>query len=310
MLTLNRIAVSAAAQRARLGGKPLATTVTSRWPSSSIDWRRVSRVATAALVVSTAASLASVASDVVDQWGNDYEFFVGVAQRWVATGGFYGAEQLAGPYVAATGVSVLYPPIALYLFVPFTVLPAFLWWAIPLGIVAWHVVTARPAWWAWPVIALLLFAPRSQSIIIWGNTGIWVTAFVALGLRFAWASPLVLLKPTLAPFALIGIRRRSWWVGLVVLLAASLLLLPHWFEYIAAMRNNVGAWPPGFLYSLPDCLLVAVPIVAWVARRERAVRRRTAAWAASPIATRPGTGSDSESATSGKSASTGRAIEA
>jgi hypothetical protein len=239
----------------------------SRWPS--IDWRRVSRVATIALVASSAASLVSVAGDVLDQWGNDYLFFVGVAQRWVVTGDFYGVEQLAGPYVAASGVSVLYPPIALYLFVPFTVLPEFLWWAIPLVIVAWHIVTARPTWWAWPVIALLLFAPRSQSIIIWGNTGMWVMAFVAIGLRFAWASPLVLLKPTLAPFALIGIRRRSWWVGLAVLLAASLLLLPHWFDYITAMRNNVGAWPPGFLYSLPDCLLVAVPIVAWIARQER-----------------------------------------
>ena len=94
---------------------------------------------------------------------------------------------------------MLYPPIALYLFVPFTVLPAVLWWVIPIGIVTCHVVSARPAWWAWPLIAFALFLPRAQHILILGNTAMWVTALVALGLRYAWVSPFVLLKPTFLP---------------------------------------------------------------------------------------------------------------
>lgn len=232
-----------------------------------LDWRLVSSATTVAILVSIVASWILLSGQVLDQWGNDFEFFVAVAQRWQVTGELYGVEQLAGPYHATTGVSVLYPPITLYLFAPFTVLPGFLWWAIPLGIVGWHVVSARPAWWAWPVMAALLFAPRSQAIVIWGNTGIWVTAFVALGLRFAWASPFVLLKPTFAPFAVIGIRRLSWWIGMAVLAAASLVMLPLWFDYVTAMRNNVGDWPPGLLYSLPDYLLTSIPIVAWLARR-------------------------------------------
>jgi hypothetical protein len=43
-------------------------------------------------------------------------------------------------------------------------------------------------------------------------------------------------------------------------------MLPLWFDYLAAMRNNVGEWPPGFLYSLPDYILVSIPVVAWIAR--------------------------------------------
>jgi hypothetical protein len=53
-------------------------------------------------------------------------------------------EQLAGRYELATG-HVLYPPPALLAFAVLSVLPAILWWLIPLGIVgaviAWH----RPA---------------------------------------------------------------------------------------------------------------------------------------------------------------------
>ena len=244
--------------------------------SSRIDWRRIATVATAALLVAVAVSWIALSGQVLAEWGNDFDFYVGIAERWQETGALYGAEQLAGPYEAMTGVSMLYPPIYLYLFVPFLVLPGFLYWAIPLGLIACHIVLARPAWWAWPIMALLLFAPRSQAIIIWGNTGMWVAAIVAVGLRHPWASPFVLLKPTLAPFALIGIRHRSWWLGLAALVAVSLPMLPLWFDYLSAMRNNVGDWPPGFIYSIPDYLLVLVPVVAWVARRDGSEFRRVA----------------------------------
>ena len=39
--------------------------------------------------------------------------------------------------------------VALWLFVPFTVLPAVLWWAIPIAVTAWAIWRLRPA----PVLA-------------------------------------------------------------------------------------------------------------------------------------------------------------
>ena len=201
--------------------------------------------------------------------GNDYYFFVEAAERWQQTGTPYRVEQLTGPYIASNGISMLYPPIALYLFVPFTVLPAVLWWVIPIGIVTWHVVSARPAWWAWPLIAFALFLPRAQHILILGNTAMWVTALVALGLRYAWVSPFVLLKPTFLPFALIGIRRRAWWAGFALLCLVSLAMLPLWLDYYDAMRFNVGPFPGSLLYSLADYPMVMIPVVAWWAREPR-----------------------------------------
>jgi hypothetical protein len=229
---------------------------THRWVES---WpfapRKLAIAATLGIIIGIAASTAMIWPEIVNQAGEDYRFYL--------------PRQLDGPYEAVTAVDVLYPPVALWLFVPFTLLPAALWWLIPVGIVIVHVALARPAWPSWPLIALLCWLPRSESMVIWGSSGVWVTALVALGLRFPWAAPFVLLKPTFAPFALIGIRDRAWWLGLGVFGVACLVLLPLWPDYITAMRNNVGPWPPGALYSLPDYALVAVPIVAWLARTDR-----------------------------------------
>ena len=198
--------------------------------------------------------------------GTDYGFMVGHARRWLDGGGFYQAEQLAGSY-AGTSFTNYYPPPALLLFLPFTVLPGPLWWAIPLGVIAWFVLSERPAGWSWPILALLCYLPRTQSIVIWGNPTMWVTAFVALGLRFAWPSVIVLVKPYFAPFALIGFWRREWAPGAVAFAAINVVLLPLWFEYLAAWRN-ARSWP-GIGYSPADFLMVLIPVVAWFAGRRR-----------------------------------------
>ena len=72
-----------------------------------------------------------------------------------------------------------------------------LWWAIPLGIVAWSIVAWRPAVWTWPVIAALLSLSRFMIPLIVGNTDLWVWAAIALGLRWGWPSLLVAVKPSL-----------------------------------------------------------------------------------------------------------------
>jgi hypothetical protein len=227
--------------------------------------RMLAIAATIGILLGIAMSAVLLWPQITAQWGEDYRFFMGATSRWWETGQFYLTHQVAGPYVATSGIDTMYPPIALLLFVPFLWLPAFLWWAIPLGILAWHIASSRPAWWSWPVLAVLAWIPRDQSIVIWGNTSMWAAAFVALGLRLGWPALLVLVKPSFAPFALIGIRRRSWWIGAAVLAVATLAFGTMWLDYIAVLRNDTAGYF-GPLYSLPDYLFVAIPLVAWVAR--------------------------------------------
>ena len=122
-------------------------------------------------------------------------------------------------------------------------------------------------------MALILWLPRDGQILIWGNTALWMQAFVALGLRFGWPAVLCLLvKPSMLPFALIGIHRRSWWITLVAGLALTLPLLPLWLDYFTVMRNNVGSWPTP-IYLLHDFAWILLPIVASLGRRGAAPPR-------------------------------------
>jgi hypothetical protein len=216
-------------------------------------------------------ALASV-GELVSHWsaftvsiGEDFRFFVGAAQRFVDGQGFYRAHQLAGPYTMTIAVDTFYPPTALFLFVPFLVLPAVLWWAIPLGIIGYTVWRWRPAMWTWPVVAFALWWPRDMSMVIWGNTGMWIAALVAAGLMWGWAGPLVLFKPTFAPFALAGVPRRAWWAGVGLALVAWAVTLPLWPDYVTAMMNGSGLSP--IPYTLPDLPLIFLPVVAWAGRR-------------------------------------------
>ena len=200
--------------------------------------------------------------------GADYRFFMDITQTWVDTGEFYLPHQLAGPYEVQTLVDVLYPPIALYLFVPFLVLPAILWWVIPLGLYAYGIVRLRPARWTWPLIMLGFAWPQTLAQILYGNTNMWVAAFIAMGVNFAWPSVLILFKPSLAPFALIGINRRSWWVALGVLAVAAIPFGAMWLDYATAMRNST-LYPGYAIVTLP---FMVAPLIAWLGRRTRRPR--------------------------------------
>jgi hypothetical protein len=226
--------------------------------------RSLALASTVAILYFTVRSWTDLWPQVVAAWGADFDFFVTVANRWLASGEFYAAHQLAGPYEAAINVDTLYPPVALFLFLPFLWLPAALWWAIPLSVIVWSVVRWRPAMWVWPFLAVMVWWPRTQSIIVWGNTGMWIAAFLALALRYRWAGALILIKPSLALFALVGVRSRGWWVVATAAAALSLPMLP---DYIAAMLNNVGTFP-GLDYSVQDIPFIAIPIIAWMARTD------------------------------------------
>lgn len=206
--------------------------------------------------------------------GADYRIVTAAAERWLSGEGFYYSYQLAGPYdikaMDALEISpIMYPPTMLVLLVPFTVLPAVLWWAVPLGVIGWALYRLRPAPVVWPVLVLLLMFPTTLNAIATGNPILWFTAALSLGTLYSWPAVLLLLKPTIAPFALIGIWRREWWIGAAALAAVSLLFLPMWFDYLTVLGNT--RYGLGFLYSLNQWPMLFIPVLAWLgnARQSR-----------------------------------------
>ncbi len=196
--------------------------------------------------------------------GVDRGIYKEAALRWVGGGFWYYPEQVAGPYVITQG-HVLYPPTALAWLVPAAYLPDLLWWGIPICVIAGIVWRHRPRIWAWPVIGLCLSTFWSVEIIASGNPGLWIAMFAALGTLWRPAFALVLLKPSLGPFALLGARSRGWWIIGAALALVSLALLPMWMDYGHVLLNGRGPDAVPW-YSIRDAPLVSVPLVAWVAR--------------------------------------------
>lgn len=238
------------------------------WRGISTAWvsRVVSGTLAGLLVLLGVMSLYLLAtSSLAPRLGADLTVYREAADRWLSGGSYFYPEQLAGPYTVVNG-HVLYPPVALVLFVPFTVLPAVLWWAVPLVIIAACVIRLRPSRWGWVGILALACWPYSVEIAWPGNPTIWITAILAAATRWPWASAFGLLKPSLFPFALAGIRTRAWWIALAIFAAASLLFLPMWFDWLRAVTNARGPFS-GPLYSLKDLTWMAIPTVAWGSRR-------------------------------------------
>ena len=199
----------------------------------------------------------------------DFGIYMGAVDRWLAGDGWYQARQLSGPYPIELG-DVLYPPVVLYLLIPFRYLGAWLWWMIPAATLAWVVWHHRPTPWAWALIALCLAWPFSPAKYLFGNPVIWAAAAVGLGTIWHWPAALVLVKATVAPFALVGIRDRRWWLAVVVLMIASLPFLADTLRYpqvlLDAQTNPVDG-RGGPLYSLTEFPLMAIGLIAWLGRR-------------------------------------------
>ena len=183
------------------------------------------------------------------------------ALRWEAGLGYFYPFQLAGPHQLG-GPDILYPPVALWLLVPFAHLPEILWVVVPASILAGTVIWLRPGGWALPFIALCMVMPTVQSVFLTERPTMWIAAFFGLGLvRGGWGA-LVLLKPSLFPLALVGVHRRSWWLTLGLLVVLSVPFGSLWLDWLTAVRNSGG----GLLYSLPDLPLFAIPAAAWLGR--------------------------------------------
>ena len=218
--------------------------------------------------------------------GVDFTLYRDVTARWLGGGPYFEPYQVAGSYEIRAG-DVLYPPVALWLFVPFAAVSgglatvaAVVWWGAPLLITASVVAWLRPRPIAWPLIALCLANPTTLLKIWTGNPVIWAMAAMALavvgGSRFA--APFVLLKPSLAPFALFGAGRRSWWHGLTVLVVLSLPFGALWADWVASVMNSRGG---GLLYSALEIPMLLLPLVAWLGRT-RGGSARPAARPAAP----------------------------
>ena len=202
--------------------------------------------------------------------GNDLDGYLAGARRFLETGSPYLPEQLSGSWPLQPD-SFIHPPVALLLFVPFLVLPALSWWAIPLGLTAAAIVRMRPALWAWPCMALGLLWPRTAGILIAGNSDMWVAATV--GIALAWSLPttvLLVFKPSYLLLALIGIPWRSWWIAAVAMAIVCVLFGQLWFDYVTALRG--ATLDP--LYSLYNAPYVLIPLVAWIARTRPSPHRR------------------------------------
>jgi hypothetical protein len=173
------------------------------------------------------------------------------------------AIQLAGPYEISPG-DVLYPPVALWLFVPFALLPEpvawVFWWAVPLFAVVGALERLRPRPGSWPLIAFCVAWPTTLLKTWTGNPVIWSVAALALGTLWAWPSVFVVLKTSLAPFALFGAWRRSWWVAAAVFVAACLPFGSLWADWITSLVNSRGG---GLLYSALEVPMLLLPLVAW-----------------------------------------------
>ena len=192
--------------------------------------------------------------------GVDLELYTSAARNWMATGNWYWPYQWE-PYPVwySDPLPILYPPVTLPLFLGFTVIPAPLWWAIPIGgtlAIAWH---HRPPWQAWVLAVGLALYPGTFQVVWTGNPTMWIMFGVALATVRPAFGPLAFVKLTMAPFALVGIRHREWWIAAAVL---GLITLPFAADYITILRNAEGHG--GLLYSVNQWPLVLIPVALWL----------------------------------------------
>ena len=210
--------------------------------------------------------------------GRDFGLYMDATRRWLGGGTFYEAYQLAGPYDLPWG-QIYYPPQALALFVPFTVLGSVPFILIPAGVTTAVIWSYRPRLAAWAAILLVLVLhPDAPLIWIAGTPTIWVVMLVALGTRWPWVSAFVWFKPSVFPFALIGIRHRRWWMVSGAFALSAVLLWPLMVQWVTVVLNARGD-NSGVLYSLSPTALAdpLIPVIAWLGRRRQLLPPRGAA---------------------------------
>jgi len=206
----------------------------------------------------------------------DYRTYIPAAQSWLDGDGFYRSWQLAGPY-QLVNPAVMYPPTALVLFVPAVFLPPLGWWLVPAALTVIGLWGARPPTWRWPFIAICLLYPNTLWLVLSGNPDIWAVAFLALATRWPASSAWIVLKPTLAPLAVLGMRTRRWWLFVAALTIVSAALVLMWRDYVVVLMNARGDRAT-FLWVVYETPLLAIPLlVGWNGPRGRGSDRTVSA---------------------------------
>ena len=194
--------------------------------------------------------------------GLDWLGYRAGVERLFATGTPYAAFELAGPF-RPEHLDFIHPPNALLLFAPFAALPTPLdfvaWDAIPLAILV--LALRRLPWWGWPFVALLSVTDSLQYPILNGNSSLWMCAAFSLGLRYGWPAGLIAMKPSLAPLAVVGVKRPV--PAIVLAIVPIAVTAPLWPDYFTVVRNTNLS----FMYSITQYSLVALAAWPWVAER-------------------------------------------
>lgn len=192
---------------------------------------------------------------------DDLRIYLQATERLTMGGDWFLPHQLQGPYDVQHG-DVLYPPVTAWFFAPWLFLPPVSFVLIPLGVLGIMVRRWRPSPWAWPLMAACLAFPATGLYFVFANPALWIAAFVAAGLWYRWPAALVVLKPSVAPFALIGVASRAWWATMVVVGALSLPVLSETLLYPGViLRADLD-----LAYSFANVPLLLVPVLAWLAR--------------------------------------------
>jgi hypothetical protein len=104
-------------------------------------------------------------------------------------------------------------------------------------------------------MAACLAWPPTLVMVAHGNPVMWEVAFLAVGCVTAGPAVLVLIKPTLAPFALVGVRSRRWWIALGGFAALSAAFGAMWLDWLQALLNSDGS----IVYSVQQWPILALP---------------------------------------------------
>ena len=191
----------------------------------------------------------------------DYNDDMSVARKWLADGSYFLPTQTGGPHQWVQG-DVLYPPVALWLFVPFSFLPMVAWFAIPFAVIVTGLWKLRPALWAVAIMSFLVCEPNALDEVVSGNTVIWFVAIEFAALSWGTPASLGLFKPSLFPFVFVGIRTRRWWMcaGLLALLSLPFLSLNlTWVRVVMDTRGRSG-----LSYNIDEFAYALIPYIAWL----------------------------------------------
>ncbi|MGZ6267188.1 MAG: hypothetical protein ACXWNR_01300 [Candidatus Limnocylindrales bacterium] len=242
----------------------------------NLQWRFVASWTAAGLFVFSAVRFVWAFFAWSTTVGIEHDLYMSAASRWLATGSFYQSYQLSGPYaihyyaIAGQGaIDPLFPPVILWLLVPFTVLPPLLWWLVPVGLILWSLWRLQPGPWGRLGLALVCLWPFAWQEFLFGGPSMWMIAAGFLGAVYRWPSVLIFAKPTpaLLAFGFFGANRRSWWIAL---LAFGLACLPFgllWWDWVrAALINPTNG---GLMYSAGYIPVMCGPLVAWASSSSR-----------------------------------------